>query len=135
QMLPDGIGGHMDENEVFILELHIANASETALDAYAKVTIDPAPSSEIEQYSGVLFYVNQDFTIPPGAGIHGAPLHTDAAMRPVPKDVSVFRMQSHTHKRMKRVDAWLADGGGADETHIYKNEDWHSPIMRTFDDP
>lgn len=133
--LPEGIGGQLRENEIFILEIHIANAGETALDAWAEVTIDPADPKEIDQYSGILFYLNADFAIPPGAGIDGAPLHEDSAVCAVPNDVTVFRMQSHAHKRMKRVDAWHADTNAVDKTHIYKNEDWHSPVMREFSDP
>lgn len=133
--LPEGIGGRLEENEIFILEVHIANASEQALDAFATVSINPAPADSIEQYSGVLFYVNTDFSIPPGAGVEGAPVHTDDATCRVPRDVNVFRMQSHTHKRMTRVNTWLTDLDGNDEQAIYKNEDWHSPNTRNFSDP
>ena len=133
--LPEGIGGRLDENEIFILEIHIANAGETTLDAWAEVTINPADPKDIDQYSGILFYLNTDFSIPPGAGIGGAEPHEDSAVCAVPNDVTVFRMQSHAHKRMKRVDAWHADTNAIDKQHIYKNEDWHSPVSRSFVDP
>lgn len=133
--LPDGIGGRLDENEIFILEVHIANASGAPMDAFATVTIDPAPANSIDQYSGVLFYVNTDFAIPPGAGIDGAPVHKDSATCAVPRDVSVFRMQSHTHKRMTQVETWLTEADGSNGQKIYKNEDWHSPVTRTFSEP
>ena len=133
--LPEGIGGRLQENEIFILEVHIANASEQTLEAFATVSINPAPAGSIEQYSGILFYMNSDFSIPPGAGIEGAPVHTDEAVCRVPRDVNVFRMQSHTHKRMTRVNTWLTDADGKDEQVIYKNEDWHAPVSRDFKDP
>ena len=133
--LPDRIGGHLEENEIFILEVHIANASSEPVEAFATVTIDPAPEDSIDQYSGILFYMNTDFTIPPGAGIDGAPVHTDGAVCAVPRDVNVFRMQSHAHQRMTKAESWLADASGSRAQKIYKNEDWHSPVSRSFDDP
>lgn len=133
--LPDRIGGRLDENEIFILEIHIANASAEAIDAFATVTIDPAPADSIDEYSGILFYMNTDFAIPAGAGIDGAPVHSDAATCAVPRDVNVFRMQSHAHKRMTKAEAWLTDASGFDAQKIYKNEDWHAPVSRSFDDP
>lgn len=133
--LPDGIGGKLEENEIFILEIHIANASPATLDAYATVTIEPAPAGSIEQYSGILFYMNTDFGIPAGAGVDGAPVHTDGATCEVPRDVNVFRMQSHAHKRMTKAESWLTDTSGLESQKIYKNEDWHSPVSRSFDDP
>jgi hypothetical protein len=134
-VLPEGIGGRLQADEIFILEVHIANASGQTLDAFATVSISPAPADSIEQYSGVLFYMNNDFSIPAGAGVGGAPVHTDGTVCSVPRDVNVFRMQSHTHQRMTRVNTWLTDLDGNDEQAIYKNEDWHSPVTRDFNDP
>ena len=99
------------------------------------MTIEPAPADSIDQYSGILFYVNTEFSIPPGAGVEGAPVYTDDTTCRVPRDVSVFRMQSHNHKRMTRVNTWLTDLDGNKEQVIYKNEDWHSPVTRDFSDP
>ena len=131
--LPEGIGGDLEEDTIFILEIHFANASGQDIEAFAEVTIDPAPEGAIEQYSGVLFYLNTDFEIPPGAGIDGAPAYAESAVCEVPESVNVFRLQSHTHKRGLRVDGWLADEQGAEIQKIYKNDDWHAPAQRSFE--
>lgn len=133
--LPEGIGGELEEDTIFILEVHFANASPQPVTAFAEVTIEPAPEGSVEQYSGILFYLNNDFQIPARAGFDGAPTYTEGVVCPVPESVNVYRTQSHTHKRGLRVDGWLADPEGTERQHIYKNEDWHAPVSREFAAP
>lgn len=127
---PEGVGGDMDPNAIFIVEVHYANASPDPVEAFADITFHRAKEGAIEQLAGILFYLNADFAIPPGAGFDGTPEHVDGVSCDVPETVNVFRVRSHTHKRGIKVEGWI---DGADRTRkIYKNEDWHAPAEHDF---
>ena len=133
--LPEGVVGELKENTIFILELHFANASNESIEAFADVTIYPTEKQEGDEYNGILFFMNTDFAIPPGAGMDGSEAHTDGTVCEVPEDLNVFRMQSHTHKRGIKVEGWHSKPGTATPQKIYKNEDWHAPVSRVFEEP
>lgn len=134
-VMPEGVYGEIDPDTVFILELHFANATSEPIEAFAEVTIFPEQKGEDDVYSGILFFMNNDFVIPAGAGVGDTPPHVDEAVCEVPRNVNVFRAQSHTHWRGLRVEGWHEAGGALTSRKIYKNEDWHAPVAREFVDP
>lgn len=133
--LPDGVYGEIEPNTVFILELHFLNTTSEPLEGFAEVTIHPAKKGEDDVYSGILFFMNNDFVIPPGAGVGDTAPYVEGTVCEVPRDVNVFRVQSHTHWRGQKVEGWHEAGGALTSRKIYKNEDWHAPVAREFADP
>ena len=81
----------------------------------------------------MLFFVDREFTIPPGAGIGGAPDYSHTTTCQLPEAVNIFRLGSHTHKRLSRFEIFGYDGMSP-STRLYENTDWHSPKELSYPD-
>ena len=133
--MPAGIAGQLRENTVAILEAHYANASSEAVEAKVTVTFEPADAGTIENYAGVMMLADTNFSIPPGAGMNGAAPYAHDTTCAFPADVNIFRIGSHTHKRLAKFEAFHRDvAGAADIAKIYENTDWHAPLEITYPD-
>ncbi len=133
--LPAGVARRLEAGTVLILEAHYANASEQTIEARIDVTLDAAEPGTVEQFAGILFYMDTAFSIPPRAGFDGAPLYTHDTTCAVPEGVNVFRLGSHTHKRGSRFEIFRRDlGAGTDVERLYENTDWHEPYELSFPD-
>ncbi len=126
--MPPGIAGKLKKHQLVILEAHYVNASTQPLQATAEVTISPATGT-ITNHAGILFYLDTDFSIPPGSGVAGAPVYTHNTTCETPAGINIFRLGSHTHKRGTDVQIFkapmaVASTGG---TMVYENTDWSKP--------
>ena len=130
--MPPGVAGQIPKDSIAILEAHYVNASSSEIQADVDVTFDPAPQP-VEQYAGVLFYMDTSFSIPAGAGYQTAPYsHTTSCA--VPGDVNVFRLGSHAHHRMTEFDIDAVSAANGKDEPLYRNSSWSSPFELRYPD-
>ncbi|HVO29831.1 MAG TPA: hypothetical protein VMV18_03810 [bacterium] len=137
--MPPGIAAELPPDALVILEAHYVNASTQDLQAHAEVTLTPM-TEKIDAYAGILFFLDTNFSVPPGAGINGSPAYVHDTTCPVPAGIHVFRMGSHTHKRGLDVKVWqddvpVATGKPAvDVSMIFENTNWETPAEKDWPD-
>jgi hypothetical protein len=133
--MPKGVAGQLPAHALVILEAHYVNASAEPLQASAEVTITPARPGTIQNYAGIIFYLDTAFSVPPGAGMNGAPEYTHSTTCAVPEGIHVFRMGSHTHKHATdfRIDQ-VTDTSAGFTGQIYENKSWSNPKELDFPD-
>lgn len=125
--LPSGIARKLEPGTLLIIEAHYANASDAPIDARIDVTLFPA-TEPIENYAGILFYMDTEFSIPPQTS-----LFTDGTSCAIPENVNIYRLGSHTHKRGTKVEIFR-NVPAATEQKIYESTDWSSPVEIVYPD-
>lgn len=141
--MPPGIAGELPPDSTVILEAHYVNASTSPIDAKASVEVDPVDPATITNLAGMLFYLDTDFAVPPGAGMNGNPDYehsTTCAVPEAPGGTHIFRMGSHQHKRGLDVQVFQEQfpsataTTGADMSMVFENTDWESPSEESWPD-
>jgi hypothetical protein len=134
EAMPDGVASELDPDTTLILEAHYVNASPNAVTADVTVTLEPAVPGTIHDYAGIIFYMDDAFSIPAGAGF-GSPAYTHSTTCSVPEGLNIFRMTSHGHKRLTDFQIYSEDlSGGTDAGKLYESTNWHEPVEETWPD-
>lgn len=131
--MPTGIAGQLPANTIAILEAHYVNATGADLTANVDVELEPYQGTPVG-YSGVMFFLDDAFSIPPGAGVNGAAPYEHSTTCEVPEDVNVFRLGSHQHHRGLEFDITRDAAAMPYAQTLYQNRNWESPLELRFPD-
>lgn len=125
---PDGKAVPLFGGEQLILESHYANAGP-ALTAYVDVELFTVPHEDVKDYLQTILVPYTDFSIP--ASTTG---YVDGMTVPEIDGFNTWQISSHMHQRGVRFTADRLVPG-EEPQRFYVSEDWHSPVIKTFDDP
>ena len=125
---PDGKAVPLFGGEQLILESHYANAGPT-LTAFVEVDFFTVPHEEVKDYLQTILVPYTDFEIP--ASTTG---YVDGMTVPEYDGFNTWQVSSHMHQRGVRFTADRLVPG-QEPQRFYVSEDWHSPVIKTFDEP
>src|SRR5262249_60879143 len=102
-----------------LMNTHYLNATPTALDTTATISLSVVDGSTVTQEAGVLFFYNFWIKVPPRG-------EAEARMRcPITRDITLLSAQEHMHARGVSYRADLLGSDGAVEP-IYANQSWEN---------
>jgi hypothetical protein len=120
--MPKGVAFFSDPNAVYLLQTHYLNATASALDATATVTLTTSDGSDVGIKAGVFTFYDPYIEVPMGG-------MASAGMRcAVPQDATMIRVIPHTHARGTTYSAFLDPPSGAPAAQpFYTSSDWEHP--------
>ena len=127
--LPPNAALHIAAGSVLAMDLHVLNASATALHPVVAINLSTIPHSQVTQEAGVYFLYNPFIVVPPGAM---AKAHMSC---PVTSNVTLTTAQTHMHKWGLGGSANLTDSTGAVLQKLYTSSDWTDPPVTLWPSP
>jgi hypothetical protein len=128
--LPEGIGYHLNSNQVMNLELHYINTTDRVLDIVAETELIAADGAAKLQDGSVMLMGTAKLNIPAHETWKTQPtfLKLPAGM----EDVQFFAITGHTHHFGTDVNVHTADAGKQPVDELYHPErfDWEAPEMK-----
>lgn len=108
------------------LNSHYVNATDKQIqgEVYVNLYTIAKPSRIAKD----IFWVKQDFNLLPFATTVVRDTQSYSG------DVDIFMLTSHMHKHGQKFKIFVV-GGANDGEMIYESNDWHSPVVKTFDTP
>ena len=129
QALPPGVALRLPRGSPLIMESHYINGSDTATTGEVVLNLQYVDSATIRNRADVLFFLNQDITIPPLSTT------TTSKTCPLPAGVDVFLLSSHTHRRGRAFTMDLVNATTGDSLrHLYDSYEWNDPQVVRFPD-
>ncbi len=124
--LPEGVAITVEAGTVLLMNTHYLNATSSPIDADARVNLYTLPKEQVKTEAGVMFFYNPFIRIPANG-------KASAEMRcPVPRDISIVRLQSHMHRRGVGFVADLGDGAGVAQDEIYTSHTWEKVPAKSY---
>ncbi|WP_437333265.1 hypothetical protein [Sorangium sp. So ce394] len=123
--LPPGVAVKVPPGKVLLMNTHYINASAEPIETDARINIYTIPDDAVEIEAGMLFHYNPFIDVP-------ARGESSARMRcTADQDISVVRIQSHTHSRGVGYVAHKVDLDGK-MTELYAHDQWENVPTREF---
>jgi len=119
--LPPNVALHIPAGTVLILDLHVLNASMTALSPIAVINLDTIPKSQVTQEAGSYLFFDPYIVLPPNAP---AKAHMSC---PVTSNITLTTLQTHMHKQGLGGVVNLKDSTGAQVQQLYMSSVWTDP--------
>jgi hypothetical protein len=122
--LPAGVVVEAPNDKGLRLQIHYLNATTSPVDVSAEVVMHLAEPESITAHAGVLFFANQEFTVP--ATPESTTITKTCTM---PIDLNVVTATSHMHRHGVEFFAF------SEGTMVYDSDTWEEPATRSFDPP
>lgn len=128
--LPEGIGYHLNSEQVMNLELHYINTTDKPLDIVAETELIPADADAKLQDGSVLLMGTAKLNIPPHETWKTEP--TFLKLPEGMEDVQFYAITGHTHRFGTNVNVHSADADKKQMDELYNPErfDWEAPEMK-----
>jgi hypothetical protein len=125
---PEGVGLKMPPHHKLDVNLHYVNKSTAPIYGACYLNIYKANPATVVHEAKPIFWDNTDLVLPANQKtVVIRDFKTDVPMK-------VFVLTSHSHKLGERFEIQINGGARNGET-VYVNNDWHHPVMKTFDTP
>jgi hypothetical protein len=119
--LPPSVALHIAAGSVLMMDLHVLNASPTAMNPNVYINLNTIPKSQVTQEAGIYFFYNPFILVLPNASAH-------ARMScPATSNVTLTTGQTHMHKWGLGGTASLEDSSGNVVQKLYTSTVWEDP--------
>ncbi len=116
--LPDGTGFVIQPETQYILQLHLQNATDNAMDVRAGVNLAYAPDASAVMPAGIFAAGREDLSIPPASTDYSVTEECRSG-----RERHIFAVFPHMHKLGTEFDVSLTSGTGA-PTPLYSVNPW-----------
>jgi hypothetical protein len=127
--LPDDVAIHLPAGSVLMMDLHVLNATPSALPVTVTIDLEGIPASQAKREAGIYFFYDPFIAIPPNASSHA---HMSC---PVTSAVTLTTEQTHMHKWGLGGVANLQDSSGKVIEQLYTSNTWSDPPVAQWSSP
>jgi hypothetical protein len=122
--LPAGVAFHLEGGQRLMLEQHVINTGDAAIQGGVTFTLVEAQGAPIAHHADIGWYGNWTFYLQAGERSFTTSCAT-------PYAIEVFGLASHTHALGKKFTISRVSGGQRDK--LYESTDWAHPKYQTYE--